>query len=72
MDQNDKITEQLRQHWSQIEPQIISQYSGVTTDDLKDFSDATDLVQRIADKSGTPVAQVETQLREFAESGSKS
>lgn len=74
MDKNDnqQVTNELRQHWAQIEPQIIARYSGVTTDDLKDFSDATDLVQRISQKSGQPVSEVETQLREFATSGHNS
>ena len=68
--ENTQITKQLREHWASIEPRIVSQYSGVSSADQTGFTDASDLVTRVATKSQQPVADVENQLREFASSAS--
>lgn len=68
--QNTQITERLREHWASIEPRIVSQYSGVSSADLTGFTDANDLVTRIATKAQQPVVDVENQVREFASSAS--
>jgi hypothetical protein len=69
---NTELTRQLQDHWSSIEPKIIEHYSGVSTDDLRGFTDANDLIDRLTQKAGVSKTEVEPQLRQFASSASGS
>lgn len=66
--QNTKLTETIRSHWAQIEPQIIQKYSGVESADLEGFTDYSDLLQRVSTKVGQPTDSLDSEFRQLVDS----
>jgi len=59
------VETQLRQNWHGIKHQILDQFPQVSTADITAATSVTDLVQRIADKSGYSDRLVENRLRDL-------
>lgn len=63
--QHQHLTSQVRQNWAMLRHQLLDQFAQVSTSDLDAATDATDLIQRIADKSDYSERFVETRIAEL-------
>jgi len=61
--QLNQVEQQVRQNWSQVKHHILDQFPQVSAADLTAATSVTDIVQRIADKSGYSDRFVEGRLR---------